>query len=65
MTSALLAGTMTSLEAAKHLGVSLATLKRWRAAGSGPEFIRMGERIIRYRETDLDRWIISSKQNGQ
>lgn len=65
MTSALLSGTMNSLEASHYLGVSIATLKRWRGKDEGPAYIRLSERIIRYRQTDLDRWIISSKQNGQ
>jgi excisionase family DNA binding protein len=66
MTSALLTGTMNSLEAAEYLGVSVATLKRWRGQEAGPPYIQMGERLIRYRQTDLDRWILSNrKENGE
>ena len=65
MTSALLTGTMNTVEAARHLGVSVATLKRWRSNGQGPSYIRLSSAIIRYRETDLDRWILSSRQDGQ
>ena len=65
MTSALLSGTMNTLAAAEYIGVSVATLKRWRGQGEGPAYIRLGERIIKYRQTDLDRWIMTSKQNGE
>lgn len=64
MTSALLAGTMNTNDAAEYLGVSVPTLKRWRGEGKGPGYLRFGERIIKYRQTDLDRWIIASRENG-
>ena len=65
MTSALLSGTMTTLEAASYLGVSIGTMKRWRSEGGGPAFIALGERIIRYRSVDLDRGILSRKTNAE
>ena len=65
MSSALLNGTMSSQEAAEYLSVSLATLKRWRGSGSGPEYIQLSERIIRYRQVDLDGWILKRRMNGQ
>jgi len=62
MTSALLSGTMNTAAAAEYVGVSEATLKRWRGNNTGPEYLRLGERIIKYRQTDLDRWLIHAKQ---
>jgi excisionase family DNA binding protein len=52
---------MTTLEAAEYLGVSAATLKRWRGKKEGPEYMRLGERIIRYRSSDLDRWLLQAR----
>lgn len=58
MTSALLHRTMNTAAAAEYLDVSEATLKRWRQAGEGPKFIRLGKKLIKYRQSDLDHWIL-------
>ena len=44
-------------EAALRLGVTLATLERWRCGRSGPRlpFIKLGDHgAVRYREADVD-----------
>jgi len=65
MTSALLAGTMNSKAAALYLGVSDATLKRWRQDKAGPDYIRLGERSIKYRQSDLDRYILDRRVSAE
>lgn len=37
---------------AAHWGLSLRTLQRWRAAGTGPAHLRLGGRIL-YRRSDV------------
>lgn len=44
-------------EVAKMLGISPATLNRWRCERVGPDFLRVSRRAIRYRRSDLDRWL--------
>ncbi|OYU51809.1 MAG: hypothetical protein CFE27_10020 [Alphaproteobacteria bacterium PA1] len=44
-------------EAALVLSVSLSLLKKWRAEGTGPRFVRLGGRAIGYRRADLSNWI--------
>jgi predicted DNA-binding transcriptional regulator AlpA len=44
-------------EAALVLSVSLSLLKKWRAEGVGPRFVRLGGRAIGYRQADLSDWI--------
>ena len=46
----------TSEEAAAYLRSSPSTLAKLRLYGSGPVFTRIG-RVIRYRRSDLDRWM--------
>ena len=44
-------------EAAARLGITIATLERWRCGRSGPNlpFLKFGEHgSVRYREADLD-----------
>lgn len=46
-------------EAGRYLGVSPGTMRHWRDAGKGPEFMRLCEndKIIRYYIGDLDSFI--------
>lgn len=46
---------VSTREAARFLGFSCAALKKWRAKGTGPRFVRVG-RSIRYRIGDLLDW---------
>lgn len=43
-------------ELAQRLDKSTKTLETWRREGTGPAFIRVG-REVRYRETDVTRWL--------
>ena len=47
---------MDSREIAAYLKVSESTLSRWRSAGQGPPFLRLGG-IARYRLDAVDRWL--------
>jgi predicted DNA-binding transcriptional regulator AlpA len=50
----------TAHEAAKYTGISesyLAKLRMGTSAISGPRFVRIGIRAIRYKRTDLDVWM--------
>jgi excisionase family DNA binding protein len=51
--------TLTPQHAAKYLGISEAALRLWRSRGEGPRHFKAGEKLIRYRKTDLDSWIES------
>ncbi len=46
-------------EAARYMGVSGAVLRLWRSQGEGPRYFKAGEKLVRYRRTDLDFWIES------
>lgn len=43
--------------AAAALAISQSLLKKWRASGEGPRFIRLGTRAIGYRRADLEAWV--------
>ena len=40
--------------AADFLGVSPRTLEKWRVAGGGPVFRKLGRRLVRYELSDLE-----------
>jgi len=44
-------------EAAQYLGVSVSTLKAWRAKKIGPKWTMRGARLIAYRPADLERFL--------
>jgi hypothetical protein len=50
-------------EAAPILGVEVATLRRWRWAGRGPCFHKIGS-AVRYDPADLDVFIAAAKRNS-
>lgn len=56
--------TFTRQEAARRLGVSADTLRKWSVAGRGPRFSRTGDvrgRVI-YTSDDLAAWLEQRKQ---
>lgn len=44
-------------EAASLLGLTVRCLENWRRAGEGPPFVRISHRAVRYRRSDLRRWL--------
>ena len=44
-------------EAAQYLGVSVSTLKAWRAKKIGPKWSMRGARLVAYRPADLERFL--------
>jgi len=47
-------------EAAQYIGISKTTLPRWRWAGCGPAYLKIGKRIL-YRLEDLDAFLEGSR----
>lgn len=39
------------------ISTPVGTLANWRSAGKGPPFIRISPKKIRYRRSDLERWL--------
>lgn len=52
---------LTEPEAASLLDVSPRTMQRWRYKGLGPDFIRWGERKVRYTRAALQAWAESRR----
>ncbi len=48
---------LTTTEAAEYLGVTPRCAEAWRVRGGGPPFIKISARAVRYRLSDLNRWI--------
>jgi predicted DNA-binding transcriptional regulator AlpA len=44
-------------EAAEQLGVDPETLVQWRYLGKGPDYIKVGRKYVRYRQSAIDAWI--------
>jgi excisionase family DNA binding protein len=55
---------LTEQEVADYCKVSVRTVKRWRAEGTGPPFLRAG-RQVRYRKRDVDAWLESRGQQNE
>lgn len=50
-------GALDTIAAAEYLGVARATLKKWRATGGGPVYVRAGGSKILYIIGDLDEFL--------
>jgi hypothetical protein len=46
----------TERGAADFLSVTVRALQKWRGTGTGPKFIRISGRCVRYRRRDLIAW---------
>ncbi len=41
------------------LGVSVRTVQAWRVKGGGPVFVKINNRLVRYRQSDVEAWLTS------
>lgn len=48
---------LTPEEAATRLAVAVQTLAHWRVRGSGPSFVHLSARCVRYSEAALEQWL--------
>lgn len=55
---------LTPGEAAGRLRVSVRTLERWRAHGTGPPYVVVGGRSVRYARSDLAAWIALRRRDA-
>ena len=55
---------LSEKEGAERIGLSLASLQRRRAEGDGPEYARIGSRLL-YRWDDVERWFEEHKKAVQ
>ena len=54
---------LDTLGAARHLGLSTRTLRRYRASGGGPAIHRFGG-LVRYLRADLDDWAATRRRGA-
>jgi len=50
---------MTPQQVAEYVGISRDALERRRRAKEPPRFSKLGHRTVRYRRSDVDRWLQS------
>ncbi len=55
---------LTARQAGELLGVSPETLERWRGAGTGPAFVKLSGRYIRYQQDDLEAFVQNARRNS-
>jgi excisionase family DNA binding protein len=48
---------ITEEQVAELLTVSVSTVRRLRVSGKGPRYIRISERVVRYRRKDVLEWM--------
>jgi hypothetical protein len=56
-------GLLNERQAAELLNVRVATLRRWRWAGKGPAFLKIGG-AVRYDPAELDRYVGSARRTS-
>jgi predicted DNA-binding transcriptional regulator AlpA len=47
---------LNELQVSEKLQISVASLRRWRVLGQGPQFVKVGP-LVRYRPEAIDRWV--------
>lgn len=53
---------LTEKDVADYLGLKPRTLQFWRLFGRGPKFIKISNRLIRYRACDVQTWLDDIKE---
>lgn len=48
---------LSTAQVSNLLNLRAATLKKWRVLGTGPKYIRVGTRTVRYRLADVKRFV--------
>lgn len=48
---------LTPRELADAAKVTVNTVRWWRHMGIGPKFIKLSERVVRYRVEDVNKWL--------
>ena len=51
---------LTPAEAAERLGVTERVLERLRMTGEGPDFVKLTSKTLRYRQEDLEAFVINN-----
>lgn len=52
---------LTPSQVSDFLSVPVETLRKWRQAGTGPAFAKLG-RHVRYAQADVDGWLADQQQ---
>src|SRR5579885_1916362 len=55
---------LTPKEAAEWLGIGKRLLDQWRATGTGPAYVRLSDRKVKYRLKDLAKFAASKLEGG-
>ena len=55
----------TTDELADLLGVDSSSLRRWRTSRpvQGPAFVRVSDRVVKYSERDVERWLLARRHD--
>ncbi len=51
-------------EVADYLGVTRKTLENWRFSGKGPEYLKLGHKVVRYHPETLETWLAKRKRTS-
>ncbi len=55
---------LTAQQAAERLNVPPSFLERWRGTGEGPAYVKLSEKYVRYRNEDLDAFILMNRRHS-
>lgn len=53
---------LDTAELAELLGLAEITVKQWRQHKKGPPFVRVSHRCVRYKRSDVDRWMCEKQE---
>lgn len=53
---------MTTKQVSEYLGIGVSTLLLYRAMGTGPRYIKILKRLVRYEKADVDAWLAEQKK---
>lgn len=55
---------LTEQQISKLTKIPASTLRSWRKRGRGPRYLRLGDRVVRFRRRDINEWLASREVGG-
>lgn len=55
---------LSTAEVSEYIGIPEDTIRYWRSIGEGPKSFRVGKRLVKYLQDDVDAWLLDEYERS-